>query len=274
MKKGQKMSLQVLVSTMYQTDYSLLEKMNIQSDAIVVNQCDKNEFEKVEYNGHSIKFLSLNERGVGLSRNTALMRASADICVFADEDVRYVDGYKQIIINAFKENPNADIIMFNVPSRNIDRPTYLIKKRIKVKWYNCLKYGAVKIAVKTEKLKHANIYFSLLFGGGAKYGSGEDSLFAVECIKKGLQIYTDPTVIGYVSQDDSTWFEGYTDKYFVDKGALFACISRKWAKLLCFQFVLRHRKMFNKDKSIVEAFRLMIKGVNIMNRKELRTENL
>ena len=82
------MRVQVLVATMHQTDYSLLEKMNIQTDAIVVNQCDENKIEEFEYNGHKIKWLSLKERGVGLSRNTALMRADADILLFADAFIR------------------------------------------------------------------------------------------------------------------------------------------------------------------------------------------
>ena len=34
------------------------------------------------YNGHQILWMSLNERGIGLSRNTALMRATADIILF------------------------------------------------------------------------------------------------------------------------------------------------------------------------------------------------
>ena len=76
------MTLEVLVSTMYQKDYSLLDRMNIQTDAIVVNQCNENSIEKFEYKGHKIKWISLNERGVGLSRNTALMRSTADICLF------------------------------------------------------------------------------------------------------------------------------------------------------------------------------------------------
>ena len=58
------MNLQVLVSTMHQTYPSLLEKMNIQSDAIIINQCDRNEFEEFEYKGNNIKFLSFAERGV------------------------------------------------------------------------------------------------------------------------------------------------------------------------------------------------------------------
>ena len=75
------MKLQVLVSTMHQTDYSLLEKMNIQSDAIVINQCDRDGIERFSFpfRGHDILWMSMNERGVGLSRNNALMRATGDM---------------------------------------------------------------------------------------------------------------------------------------------------------------------------------------------------
>ena len=52
------MRVQVLVSTMHQTDHSLLEKMNIQTDAIIVNQCDENKIEEFKYNGHTIKWFS------------------------------------------------------------------------------------------------------------------------------------------------------------------------------------------------------------------------
>lgn len=69
------MKLQVLVSTMHQTDHSLLEKMNIQSDAIVINQCGHDCIERFTFPGHDILWMSMNERGVGLSRNNALMRA-------------------------------------------------------------------------------------------------------------------------------------------------------------------------------------------------------
>lgn len=91
-----------------------------------------------------------------------------------------------------------------------------------------MKYGAVRIAVRTQKLRQANIYYSLLFGGGAMYSSGEDSLFIAECIRKGLRVYTNPTLIGHVSQEKSTWFKGYTNKYFIDKGVLFASLSKRW----------------------------------------------
>ena len=45
------MRIQILVATMNQTDYSLIEKMNIKTDAIIGNQCNHNNIEEFECNG-------------------------------------------------------------------------------------------------------------------------------------------------------------------------------------------------------------------------------
>ncbi|MBM6619100.1 glycosyltransferase family A protein [Bacillus suaedaesalsae] len=261
------MNLEVLVSTMNQTDYNLLEKMNIQSDAIIINQCKTNRVEKFNFKGNTIKMFSFDEKGVGLSRNNALMRTTAEIALFADEDVTYVDNYKEIVINGFKSNPDADMLIFNVPSKNQERPLHFINKERRVRLYNCLKYGAVSIAIKTERLKKKNIYFSLLFGGGARYSAGEDSLFISDCLKKGLKIYTNPNVIGYVSQENSSWFEGYTEKYFFDKGAFFASFSRRGAILFCLQYAFRHRSTYKGVYSNIQIIRLMLNGIKHYNRQ-------
>lgn len=260
------MTLQVLISTMNQLDHNIINKMNIKTDAIVVNQCDINEIEEFEHNGRTIKFLNFSEQGVGLSRNNALMRATGDICLFADDDVVYWDDYEKKVIEAFKKYPKADVILFNVPSINKDRTSSKIIKPHKVGFTNCLRYGTVRIAVKTESIHMANIFFSLMFGGGARYSAGEDCLFLSDCIKKRLKVYAIPDVIGIVKQDGSTWFNGFTDKYFLDKGVLFACLSRTLAYLLCLQFAIRRYWLYKKDKTIKQACILMFKGVKSISK--------
>lgn len=255
------MTLQVLLSTMHQTDHSIIDKMNIKTDAIVINQCDRNESEEFIHNGNTIKYLSFAERGVGLSRNNALMRATADICLFADDDVTYVDDYESIVTKSFEQFPKADVLLFNLPSTNKDRPSCNILVHHKVSTVNCLKYGAINIAIKTEKVHMSNILFSLMFGGGAKYSAGEDSLFLTECIKKKLNVYAIPHIIGYVRQDSSTWFNGFTDKFFFDKGVFFACFSKRWAYLMCLQFAVRKYRLYRNEKSIKQACILMFQGV-------------
>ena len=61
------MSVQVLVATMNQTDHSLLEAMNIQSDAIIANQCDHNSIEEFRYNGYIIRYLNFAVHFVSFS---------------------------------------------------------------------------------------------------------------------------------------------------------------------------------------------------------------
>jgi hypothetical protein len=75
------MDIEVLVSTMHRSDTDLIKKMNLQTDAIIINQTDKVDYEEISHNNKKVRFFSFNERGVGLSRNSALMRSVGDICV-------------------------------------------------------------------------------------------------------------------------------------------------------------------------------------------------
>lgn len=239
------MKVQVLVATMNQTDYSLMEKMNLQSDAIIGNQCDRNSIEKKEFNGHEVIYLNFNERGVGLNRNNALMRADGDICLFADDDMVYCDGYDKKIIEAFEKNPKADVIVFNLIE---DKPSrYVIKKKHKVGRLNYLRYGTARIAIRLKPIRDNAIYFNQCFGGGAIHSHGEDNLFLTACLDKKLKVVAVPIYLAKLTEErESTWQKGYTDKYFVDQGCLYRAISRRWWKLLCLQDIVRHKKTYGR----------------------------
>lgn len=264
------MNVQVLVSTMDQKNHDLLEKMNIQTEAIIINQCDENKVEEFEYRNNNIKLYSFEERGVGLSRNNALMRATADIALFSDDDVIYVNNYRNIIVNAFEKNPNAGIIIFNVPSLNPNVTFKEIKKKHRIRRFNCLKYGAVRIAIKTDAIKKANIYFSLLYGGGAQYSAGEDSLFLIEAIKKGIKIYAVPQKIADVKQESSTWFSGYNEKYFIDKGSWLANAFPLTKNFLALYYSFKMKKL--SDKSLFQINKLIKLGIRRFNEVKEKNE--
>ena len=256
------MTLQVIVATMNQTDYSLLDRMNIQSDAIVCNQCDKMGCQEFEYKGHHIKWLSFAERGVGLNRNNGLMRATADIVLFADDDVIYHDGYVERIMQYYESNPCADVVLFNfAEQRNDGTVRYRVRKDKRVYKKGITSFGAICISAKRDKLHFQNIAFHLQFGGGAQYSCGEDTLFLQECCKKKLRIYTTQKILGFFSRHESSWFRGYTDKFFYDKGVLYLLINRRLANVFALYHCLKHKALY-REYGWKRAFSQMRKGIS------------
>ena len=251
------MKIQVLVATMNQNDHSLLGKLNIQSDAIVGNQCMIDKVEHFVWNQHEICYLNFNEKGVGQNRNNALMRANCDFCLFADDDMEYVDGYPQIVERCFTDYPDADVIIFNIlEDCNNGQKRYIIKQPTRVNWFNFLRYGMVRVACRNRSIKENGIFFNQCFGGGCEYQCGEDCIFLSECLRKGLKIYALPITIARLTEErKSTWNEGYTEKFFHDQGKLYRAISRKWWRLLCLQDAIRHQKTYKRKWN--KTFRIM-----------------
>ncbi len=257
------MQVEVLVSTMFQKDSSLLEKINIKSNAIIVNQADSESVYELKHKDNNIIFINSKERGIGRSRNQCLSLATSEYAIFADDDIVYYDNYKDIILSEFKRLEDADIVLFNFDDEDTERAVRHNLKSKKVNYFNCLRYGAVNIAINTNKVKGKNLQFSLDFGGGAKYSSGEDSLFLVDCLRKGLKIYTSTETIGKISYRKSSWFKGYDEKYFTDKGVLYYYMSSKYAYLLCLQFALRKYKMYRGSLGLIKAIRYLFEGVKV-----------
>ncbi|MDE7359363.1 MAG: glycosyltransferase family 2 protein, partial [Lachnospiraceae bacterium] len=214
------MKLEVLVSAVDKNAVELISQMHIATDAVLVNQCGRYAYETIEAKGGSVKCFSMPERGVGLSRNTALLHASGDVVLFSDEDIILTSDYAKKIRAAYESLPDADLILFNVevaPSRR----TYWNREIRRITYRNYGRYPAYSISGKLNALRRANAHYSLLFGGGAKYSNGEDSLFLRDCLKAGLRIYAHTACIGREQERESTWFSGYHENFFRDRCGLY-----------------------------------------------------
>ncbi|MCM1568139.1 MAG: glycosyltransferase family 2 protein [Roseburia sp.] len=263
------MRLQVLVAAVNADVRTLAEKMNLESEAIIVNQCEGFGYETYEYQGKRIQCYSMAERGVGLNRNTALMRAEGDICLFSDEDIVFDTGYEEKVLGAFEANPDADIITFNFEV-DASRKTYDNQKSGRIRWYNYGRYPTYAVAARTEVLHRAGVSFSLLFGGGAKYSNGEDSLFLHDCLKKGLHLYADTAKLGREVYRESSWFTGYHQKFFFDRGVLYPYLYGPLAKLWALRFLLTKRTVLCQEVGVRQAYAWMKAGIREGRRLRVR----
>lgn len=249
--------LEVLVATTKRTDLSIFYKMNIQTDVIISNQCDKNEFTEQYINGCRVRMLSTNTRGVGINRNLAMQLSVAEICLVADDDLVYADGYEQRVLKEFDENPQASLIGFSITEEGNESQTCSFHKTKKTK----RNFGAAVIAYRNSDIKKANLCFTRLFGGGAEYSCGEDSLFCFDARRKGLVIYQSKVNLGLLSNGSSSWFHGYTDKYYYDKGAIYCALSNTFGGLFCIRQLLFHPEEYKSgNKTFLQTLNLMKKG--------------
>jgi glycosyltransferase involved in cell wall biosynthesis len=254
--------VQVLVACMGQNDDSLYRTMNLQTDAVLANQCDCYEYrEFTEPDGRRVQLVSTGDRGVGKNRNKALSFASGEYLLCSDQDMVYTDGYADIVEDAFRKCPKADIIVFRLEYLNRFTPQKKEAAKFqRVHLWNCMRYGTARVAMRKGAIDKTCLSFSTLYGGGARFSSGEDSLIIREAIRKGLKIYTCPIVIAQVKQEESSWFKGYNDRFFIDKGVLLANAFPLMKYLFVYYFAYGLRKV-SKDYRFRKICRLMRQGI-------------
>lgn len=253
------MKIDVLISTMNQTNVTLLiKKMNV-NNCTIINQITKEKLSLVNKSNKQYKIYSFKEKGLSKSRNKAIKYSDGNICVIADDDMYYENDYIQTIKTAYKKYPDADLIAFVVPYET--KQGKQILKEGKVNFLQSQKIQSVQLTFKKESIIRNHITFDEEFGAGAKYYCGEENIFMCDCMKKGLKLYFVPQKIATLSdEENSSWFKGYDIKYFKTKGAVY----NRMSSLLCFplilQFAVRKKKLYENQFSLFEIIKIMLSG--------------
>lgn len=256
------MKVEVLISCMHQTDASIITRTNVQSDVLVINQCDKDGVEEHSFfNKESeecrARIIHTTERGLSRSRNMAIRNATGDVCLVCDDDECLYDDYYKGIAEAFEQNPDYDVIAFRV---DYPRKTYPLQSR-KIGYIDALKVSSVQIAFRRESVVRKNVFFNEKMGAGTGNGGGEENKFLYDCLRAGLKMWYVPCLIGSVSHAESQWFKGFTKTYFLDRGWASKKILGVFGALLydCYFAVTKYR-LYSKEMSFFNALFCMLRG--------------
>ncbi len=268
--EGVIMEIEVLVSTMNQKDYSLVERMRIQTGAVVVNQCQEDSVTEYYANGNRIKWINTTTKGLSVSRNICLSEASGDICLIADDDLEYVDGYADIVKAAFSRNKDASIIRFKVQGIEKSFKNYPNKGE-RIGYIKSLKISSVEIAFRKTSIE--GNHFDELLGAGAKYYMGEENEFLTKCLKKGLKIYFYPEIISNLHIIGSSWRGVSDEQYLFGRGAAFAAMGARVSHFLILQFAIRKRNLFDKSLSVLKRIKIMESGRSDYLREKIKRGN-
>lgn len=212
------MRVEVLISCMFQDVRALIVRENIQSDVLVINQCDEDreeEYSLVNKKGETCtaRIIYTTERGLSRSRNMAMKNARGEICLFCDDDEVFENDYVEKVIKAFDNNPQYDIITFR-----LRHPTCVFSdKSYRIRIFQSGRIKSIQIGFRNIHTV-TSIHFCEKIGSGTGNGGGEENKFIVDNLRQGVKIRYEPLLIVSVAQTESQWFHGYNKQYWINRG--------------------------------------------------------
>ena len=236
---------EILCVTMHQKDFSKIQQMNIHSDVIIANQADRETVEEIDCADHRAKMVTTKTRGVSKNRNIAMEHISDDteIVLFTDDDLRFYDDVKDIVLREFETHSEADAIKFNincVSDRKISMKPIAAFHRATRREMGA--WGVCGLAIRTSALCKIGLQFNERFGSGTPNYCGEDTIFLQELLKNNISLYASPLYIADIDQSNSSWFEGYNERYFITNGM----ILNEIYPVLCYLLAVRSAWRFSK----------------------------
>ena len=254
----------MLVTTMHQTDMRKYKEMNLQTNAVIANQTDSYSYQEKQIEHSIVRMISTHTRGLSRNRNIALALSSSEFILFADDDLRFIDGYADIIEKEFLEHPEAEAIKFNLYDISEKRKISMkpIQKFEKGTVLNMGSSGVWGIVIKKDILIRSNLKFNEEFGTGTELYCGEDTIFIVEMLRKKVKLYRSPKVIAGIDQSDSSWFEGHNDRYFEVSGRFFSVLYPKIASLLAVRSAFRFSRRSDCDMSFLKILKCYLRGIH------------
>lgn len=260
------MRLETLISCMHQDDGSIVQTSNVKSDAIIINQCNKNDTyqqEIISDNGkQQISIICTTERGLSRSRNMAIAHATADICLIADDDELFKDDAAENILKAYEEHPEADLITFKVEGSVSSHKRYA-QSTNKISYLKALHISSVQITFRRQRIIEKKLCFDPEMGSGSGHGCGEETKFLYDCLHKGLRIIHVPvTIASLVEGSDSQWFTGRTPRFFINRGwATARYLGRPLATIYAFYYAWAKRTEYKSETKMFHALKNMLYGI-------------
>ena len=252
------MKLEILMSCMHQEDDTLVRQSHITGHAVVINQCDREEYREYPTQQGLARIWSTDQRGLTRSRNMAIANSDADVCLLCDDDEVFVPGYEEKILKAYEQLPQADVIIF----RMVNYPCSLGDEVRELKFPQTMHVSSWQISFRRESLLRSGVRFDELLGAGTGNGAEEELKFMTDCQKAGLKICYAPVEIATVAQTESTWFAGYDEKFFYNRGATTRYIlGIPLATAYGLYYVLKKRQMYLPYTTPAKALKAIFRGI-------------
>ncbi len=249
---------EILLSCMFLSDSKeMIKRSHITSDTVIINQCDEENYKEENICNALLRTFSVTDRGLTKSRNLAISKSQADICIICDDDEIFNEGYEKAVLSAYDALPDADIIIFDM----VDRPLKWGNSIKRLGYIDLMSVSSWQITFRREKLLASGVLFDENMGAGSGNGAEEEFRFLTQCRKAKLRIYHYPFRLASVAQTQSTWFKGFDEEFFVNRGNTTRYIMGLPLSVLYAAYYAFAKRKQLSGMSMLRAFSYTVKGI-------------
>ncbi len=249
---------EILLSCMFLSDSKeMIKRSHITSDTVIINQCDEENYKEENICNALLRTFSVTDRGLTKSRNLAISKSQADICIICDDDEIFNEGYEKAVSSAYDALPDADIIIFDMA----DRPLKWGNSIKRLGYIDLMSVSSWQITFRREKLLASGVLFDENMGAGSGNGAEEEFRFLTQCRKAKLRIYHYPFRLASVAQTQSTWFKGFDEEFFVNRGNTTRYIMGLPLSVLYAAYYAFAKRKQLSGMSMLRAFSYTVKGI-------------
>lgn len=248
---------------MFRTNLEFLKEMFCVSDyqqyhILVINQTDQTR--KLVATSENIRVINTLERGLSNSRNLAIQHAQGEICLLADDDVRYIKNLEEVVVNAFAKAPLASLMTFQAQDEH--GQLYREYPDIKTHTKNTVfTVNGVVIALRLKTIKSHQLSYSPLFGLGAPFETADEYVFLRDVLAAGLVIGFEPkTILTHPSYNSGK--DMGSDRIVFARGAL----KQKYLGWLSYLWVFKYVRFlwahgFITRKEVIHKIKVGFAGI-------------
>ena len=191
--------LQLLISSKGKKNFNFLDEMFHKCDAdqfsiLLVDQTNRETNFKPFHKKYSFTYYNIPSNGLSNSRNFAINKSDAEICLICDDDVVFEKNFANIIIKSFQTEKSADIITF----RANNKFNKLFKKYPDktIHNYKTIAYiNSFLIAFKRRNIVDQKVFFDPLFGLGSIFQTADEYIFLREALDKKLNLLASKKIL-------------------------------------------------------------------------------
>lgn len=251
------MKINVYISTINNTYSNINFKRLLVENLTIINQRPvdlSNKYKETLID--NVTWVDIDQKGLSMSRNFAIEHADSSYVYLTDDDVEIYKGFEKTISEVATEYSEYDVLAFKIDGLN----DYETEKDISYR--KSLSLSSVQLVYKLDFLHKYHLRFDERFGTGSKYSMGEENIFLFDALKSDAKIKYLPIEIGKLHDSESTWFKGFNQKYFFDRGATYArMFGKPVGFLVSLAFCAMKFKLYKETINPFKAYKSMVRGI-------------